>query len=146
MEDRLEDRLEDRAIAYSHAPRGHECWRMQLYWHNVVNSSRYRYNTAMGRRMMEIRFSIAKAVRAKRRALRLTQGELAVRVGSDQSKVSAVECGRAYVSLDIAVRLLVHMNATDEEIANAFNAGAHDGVRKIRERAQLRCYPKPFGG
>ncbi|MGQ0816030.1 MAG: helix-turn-helix domain-containing protein [Gemmatimonadota bacterium] len=93
--------------------------------------------------MIEIRFSVARAVKARRRALRVTQKTLAQRITVAQATVSRVERASNRVSLDIAVRSLIVLGCTDAEIAAAFNAEENAGIQLLRRRARERCYPKP---
>ena len=67
-------------------------------------------------RLVDIRLSLAAAVRQLRAEQGLTQTDLASRLGSSQSRVAKMEAGDASVSLDLLLRTLVTMGATSAEI------------------------------
>ena len=116
---------------------------MRLKWSELANARRYRLNTDAGRRMLELRYALAVAVRAKRKQLNLTQHDLAWRMRATQATVSRMERPLSTVSLDQIVYALLVMGADDTEVARAFRASEVVGVQKVRERASLRLYVKP---
>jgi ribosome-binding protein aMBF1 (putative translation factor) len=59
------------------------------------------------RRLVEIRVSLTGAVRKSRAKHKLSQIELAQRIGSSQSRIAKLEAGDASVSLDLIVRALI---------------------------------------
>ena len=117
---------------------------MRFYWRHVWKSKRYQRATAVERRMIEIRFSLAKTIRQRRRDLRLTQKKLAKMVGGDQATISRLERATPVVALDFAFLVLLAMDATDEEIADAVNASARRDVWQLRFYMARRYATKPI--
>jgi len=62
--------------------------------------------------MIEVKLQLAKALRAERARLKLTQDELSRKLGSSQSRVAKMEAGDPSVSLDLLVRSLFKLGAT----------------------------------
>jgi len=58
------------------------------------------------RAIVELRLAVARAVRTARERQQLTQGNLAERIGSSQSRVAKVESAAKGVSLDLAFKAL----------------------------------------
>jgi transcriptional regulator with XRE-family HTH domain len=119
---------------------------VRFYWTHIWKSHAYRSGTVAERRFIEIRFSLGRTIRAKRRQLRLTQAELAERIGAAQSTISSLERGVGHAALDIAVRALIGLDANDDEVAAAFNAGAREDIQRLRKRASERYYPRVVPG
>ena len=116
---------------------------MRLWWNHLWKSHAYRKASAIERREIEIRFCIAGALKAKRRAKRVTQNALAEQLRMAQSTISKVERASNLVSLDVALRSLLALGCTDAEIAAAFNAGANRGIAILRRRAEEPFFPQP---
>ena len=108
---------------------------MRLYWIHVWRSPHYQRATAEERRLIEIRFSLARKLHRTRRGQRVTQQQLAQRLGVAQSSISRVERASNRVSLDIAVRALIQLDCSDAEIAACFNVAEEPGVQCLRRRA-----------
>jgi DNA-binding XRE family transcriptional regulator len=70
-------------------------------------------------RFLEIKLALARLLRATRTRRRLTQVELAERIGSSQSRVAKIEAGDPTVSVDLLVRSLLAAGAKPEELARA---------------------------
>ncbi|MBX3148057.1 MAG: helix-turn-helix domain-containing protein, partial [Gemmatimonadales bacterium] len=68
---------------------------------------------------VELRLSLAEALRTRRTARRLTQAALAKRVGSSQSRVAKMEAGDPSVSIDLLLRSLLALGATPREIGSS---------------------------
>lgn len=115
---------------------------MRLWWNHLWKSHAYRRGTVAERREIELRFCVARALKAKRRALHITQNQLAERLGVAQSTISRVERASNRVTLDIALRGFFALGFTDEEISAVFNAGANRGVQILRQRAAERLFPR----
>jgi DNA-binding XRE family transcriptional regulator len=60
---------------------------------------------------------LVKLVRERRKGLGLSQGEVAKRIGSDQSRIAKLEQGDA--SLDLIVRALFALGVSADEVAKA---------------------------
>ena len=71
----------------------------------------------------EIRTLLARGLRRRRAAAGLSQGRLADRLGSSQSRISKIEAGDAAVSLDLLVRALFAAGATRGDVARAMGSG-----------------------
>ena len=117
--------------------------RMRLYWNHIWKSKSYQRASADERRLIEIRFCLARALQRKRRACRLTQRKLAARLDLAQATISRVERASNRVSLDVAVRALITLGCSDAELAALFDPSSNPGVRQLRNRAAIPFYPKP---
>ena len=71
---------------------------------------------------VEMKLALAEGVRRRRKAKRLTQLQLAERIGSSQSRVAKMETADATVSIDLLVRTLLAMGATRAEVARVIHA------------------------
>lgn len=69
--------------------------------------------------LVETRLALSQALRSKRIAHRLTQGELARRLKSSQSRVAKMEAGDKTVSVDLLVRALFSLGAKPRDIGRA---------------------------
>jgi transcriptional regulator with XRE-family HTH domain len=114
---------------------------MRLYWMHVWRSPHFQRAGEEERRLIEIRFSLARKLHSTRRRHRVTQLQLAQRLGVAQSSISRVERASNRVSLDIAVRALIHLGCPDAEIAASFNVAEEPGVQCLRRRAAAK---RPF--
>lgn len=74
------------------------------------------------RRLVELRLDVSRAVRRLRQKRRLTQNQLAAKLGSSQSRVAKLEAGAGDVSLDLLFRSLFAVGGQLRDIARA---GAH---------------------
>jgi DNA-binding XRE family transcriptional regulator len=66
---------------------------------------------------VEIRASLARALSARRKKLRVTQVEIARRLESSQSRVAKMESGDSSVSLDLMIKSLLRLGASRKELA-----------------------------
>src|ERR1700693_3015866 len=66
--------------------------------------------------VIEIKSALARSLRRRRREAKLSQGRLADRLGSSQSRVSKIEAGDPEVSLDLFVRALLAAGATRGDV------------------------------
>ena len=69
--------------------------------------------------LVELRLALSKKLRTKRAKRKLTQGQLAKLVGSSQSRVAKMEAGDPSVSLDLLIRSLLAMGASQKEVVKA---------------------------
>ena len=67
--------------------------------------------------LVELKVSLAQAVRKKRQAKKLTQADLADLIGSSQSRVAKIEAADSEVSLDLLVRALLALGVTRQGLA-----------------------------
>ncbi len=72
--------------------------------------------------LVELRLSLADAVKASRQKRRLSQNGLAQRMGSSQSRVAKMESGDPSVSLDLIFRAFFASGGTRQELQRAFGA------------------------
>ncbi|HQV71001.1 MAG TPA: helix-turn-helix transcriptional regulator [Thermoflexales bacterium] len=68
--------------------------------------------------LVEIRLALSRQLKSRRSA-KMTQAELAQKIGSSQPRVAMAERGSRAVSLDLMVRALVATGATSQDIARA---------------------------
>lgn len=78
---------------------------------------------------IELRLKLADALKRQRISRNLTQEDLAKAVSSSQSRIAKMEAGDASVSLDLLVRSLLAMGASNNDLAKII-AGSH-----IRQKA-----------
>lgn len=74
--------------------------------------------------LIEMKLALRQAVRARREKLGLTQGQLAERLGSSQSRVAKLEGTDPAVSLDLLVRALLAMGASRDEVSRSLGDDA----------------------
>ena len=72
--------------------------------------------------LVELRLSLADAVKASRQKRGLSQIGLAQRMRSSQSRVAKMESGDPSVSLDLIVRAFFASGGTRQELQRAFGA------------------------
>lgn len=66
---------------------------------------------------IEVKLKLADGLRERRRRRRLTQSQVARQVKSSQSRVAKMEAADPSVSLDLIVRSLLALGASDRELA-----------------------------
>jgi DNA-binding XRE family transcriptional regulator len=69
------------------------------------------------RAYIELRLALATSLRDHRKMLRMTQVELAGMLNSSQSRVAKMEAGDPTVSLDLLIRGLLALGASNMELA-----------------------------
>jgi ribosome-binding protein aMBF1 (putative translation factor) len=72
--------------------------------------------------LVELKLSLTTALKQARAKRRLSQVDLAQRMGSSQSRVAKIEAGDPAVSLDLIVRALFAAGVTRQELRRAFGA------------------------
>lgn len=80
--------------------------------------------------LVEVKLSLSEALRARRTAKRLSQAELARRLGSSQSRVAKMEAADPAVSLDLLLRGLLVLGATPRELAKVICGIGQDRARR----------------
>lgn len=78
--------------------------------------------TAIESAMVDMKLGLSTKLRKTRERKKLTQTELAGRMGSSQSRVAKMEAGDPGVSLDLLVEGLLAVGATRKEIAEALTS------------------------
>ena len=71
--------------------------------------------------LVELKLSLTDALKQVRRKRRLSQIDLAQRMGSSQSRVAKIEAGDPSVSFDLIVRAFFATGATRQELQRAFS-------------------------
>ena len=66
--------------------------------------------------LIEMKLALARGVKERRLARRLTQAELAKKLGSSQSRIAKMEAADATVSLELLVRSLLALGASRQEV------------------------------
>jgi len=69
--------------------------------------------------LIEMKIGLADSIRKRRQARKLTQTQLAERLGSSQSRVAKMEIADPSVSMDLLVRALLELGATRSQVAKA---------------------------
>ena len=73
---------------------------------------------------VEMKLALSESVRRRRQARRLTQTQLAKKLGSSQSRVAKIEAADPSVSIDLLVRSLLAMGASRSEVARIISRRA----------------------
>jgi len=69
--------------------------------------------------LIEMKIGLADSIRKRRKARKLTQTQLAKRLGSSQSRVAKMEIADPSVTMDLLVRALLELGATRSQVAKA---------------------------
>jgi hypothetical protein len=69
--------------------------------------------------LIDMRLSLSRSLRERRVEGRLSQSDLAARMGSSQSRIAKMEAADPSVSLDLLIRSLLTLGATTKDIARA---------------------------
>ena len=69
--------------------------------------------------LIEMKLSLSRNVKELRIRNRLSQVEFAKRIKSSQSRVAKMEAGEASVSMDLLIKSLLALGATQKDIAKA---------------------------
>ena len=72
--------------------------------------------------IVEMRVSLARTLKEERSRVRLSQGALAARIGSSQSRVAKMESGDSSVSLDLLIKALLATGASRKKVAKAIGS------------------------
>jgi ribosome-binding protein aMBF1 (putative translation factor) len=72
--------------------------------------------------LVQLRLDLGESVRMLRQRSRLSQHELARRLGSSQSRVAKLETGNA--SIELLLRALLHLGATRRELGQMIGRAA----------------------
>jgi DNA-binding transcriptional regulator YiaG len=69
--------------------------------------------------LIEMKLELAKTIRKRRVAQKLTQVEFAKQLGSSQSRVAKMEAADASVSLELLVQAMLKLGASRQEVGRA---------------------------
>ncbi|MGD8496666.1 MAG: helix-turn-helix transcriptional regulator [Gemmatimonadales bacterium] len=72
--------------------------------------------------LVDVRVSLARALRQRRRDQKISQATLAKRVGSSQSRVAKMEAGDPSVTIDLLMRTLLAAGSTRADLARVIAA------------------------
>jgi predicted transcriptional regulator len=67
--------------------------------------------------LVDVRVSLARDLRRRRKEKKISQATLAKRIGSSQSRVAKMEAGDPSVTIDLLMRTLLNAGSTPAEIA-----------------------------
>jgi DNA-binding XRE family transcriptional regulator len=67
--------------------------------------------------LIDMKLALANKLKARRQQRKLTQSDVAKRLGSSQSRIAKMEVADKSVSLDLLVRSLLSLGATCQDIA-----------------------------
>ena len=84
---------------------------------------------------MDMKVSLAVALRQRRAAAEISQVELAGMLGSSQSRVAKMEAADPSVSADLLMRTLLALGAEPHEIGAALGSAELPAERELRGRA-----------
>jgi hypothetical protein len=85
--------------------------------------------------LLDIRLTLASALRRARLERHVSQAALAKQLGSSQSRVAKMEAGDASVSVDLLMRSLIVTGSTNAEIGRAISAVRSTRSRPVRRTA-----------
>ena len=74
--------------------------------------------------LVGLRLTLSHGLRERRTRRRLSQEQLARLLGSSQSRVAKMESGDPSVSIDLLIRSLLAMGATQKELAHVIGHGS----------------------
>ena len=77
---------------------------------------------AVESQLLDIKIALARLLRSTRARRRLTQFELAEKIGSSQSRVAKLEAGDPSVSVDLLVRSVIAAGAKPSDLAKAVSS------------------------
>lgn len=66
--------------------------------------------------LVDVRVSLARDLRLRRRQSKISQATLAKRIGSSQSRVAKMEAGDPSVSIDLLIKTLLRAGSTTTQI------------------------------
>ena len=79
---------------------------------------------------IEAKLALANSLKEKRKQRRLTQEQLAKKIGSSQSRVAKMEAADSTVSLDILIRTLLTLGVTIPQIGRIMSSGLRAKVAR----------------
>lgn len=113
---------------------------MRFLYIDIYKRRDWRRGDIFTRRMIEIRYSVGRAVRDCRKEARVSQERLAYLLDGAPSTISAIERASPRVTLDQAVRALIVLGADDETISKAFNPALRRDVQTLRWHSSKRMF------
>ncbi|MDS4040583.1 MAG: helix-turn-helix transcriptional regulator [Candidatus Competibacter sp.] len=98
---------------------------------------------------VELRLKLSDSLRVQRQKKNLTQVEFAKLVKSSQSRVAKMEAGDSSISLDLLIRSLLALGASNRDLANMIGQDYHDGglarspVGRAQDVPDIHSPPNP---
>lgn len=71
---------------------------------------------------IDLKLAFSKSLRERRTKRKMTQAQLAKRINSSQSRVAKMEAGDPTVSLDLIIRSLLALGASQKELARVMTS------------------------
>ena len=71
---------------------------------------------------VELKLALSRALRERRQKNKITQVQLAKKIGSSQSRIAKMEAGDPSVSIDLLVRSLIALGATRKSLARSIQS------------------------
>ena len=102
---------------------------------NVGSTSEFLGLTDAEEMLVNMKLALASKVRERRQQLKITQQELAKRLGSSQSRVAKMEVPDRSVSMELLVRSLASLGASRTEIGRIIGARVVTGKQPRTPRA-----------
>lgn len=84
--------------------------------------------------LIDMKLALANKLKARRQERKLTQLEVAKRIGSSQSRIAKMEVADKSVSLDLLVRSLLILGETREDIAVTIGAPIRKKNRGVAKK------------
>ncbi len=94
---------------------------------------------------VEMKLALADSVRRRRQARRLTQTQLANKVGSSQSRIAKMEVADASVSIDLLMKTLLSMGASRTELARVISRSGLPHTSMARMTPGSETEPASWG-
>ena len=91
--------------------------------------------TAEEAAFVKIKLALARTLRLRRERQRLSQEQVAKRLGSSQSRVAKMEAGDPSVSLDLLVHALLMLGVRPPTLGRVIGLGRPEHVRRPRPAA-----------
>ena len=86
---------------------------------------------------VELKLALSSELRERRSEVGLSQGALAERLGSSQSRVAKMEASDPTVSVDLLIRGLLAMGASKKDIASAIGRATPKRTRRPTSRGNV---------
>ena len=89
--------------------------------------------------LVEMKLACAERIRVLREKLKITQQQLATRLGSSQSRVAKIENADKSVSMELLLRSLVTLGASRQEIGNVLVGRPTRTTRRKKAKGRQRA-------
>src|SRR5258708_32030342 len=89
------------------------------------------------RQLVELRIKISRTIRQLREKHNMTQGQLARKIGSSQSRIAKLEAGLDDISLDLLMRAMFALGGQLQDLISAKSHPTRTG-KKARVASEMR--------